>query len=174
MLKRLFTAILASALLLGSLMAFNVSAAETNETKQARIGFSTYDMELYSYLRYYYDTSTPNHITKAYAYSAYFGENSTPYTSKNVYMINEVKAKSSTRVTYTKKAISGNFYMNQAEHIDEYTMSSSMLAFSSSVTVASLQSTCYMSTFNGAVSHAYPDNCPLSSETILFEVSAYK
>lgn len=174
MLKRLFTAILASALLLGSLMAFNVSAAETNEYRQAKGGFTDYDMEVWSYIRYYYDTSDPKHTTKAYAYSSYFGENTTPYTTKPVYIIDQVTAVSTSRVTYTRKAVSNNFKMNQTEHVDEYSMSNDMLTFASNVTIGTLYSTCYIVTFNDAYSHTNPESCPRPNEQELIYVSAYK
>lgn len=158
--------ILTSALLVCPL-AFNVSAAETRDGRDAFVELGAFGLEVGDMLTFYHDTSSIYKITKAYATSIYNGNTSTPLSTQNVYMITELVAETSNSITYTKKVITSNFYMNKVSSVYDYSMENSMMTFPSNATVPVLYSCTYLSTFNASYSHTNPNSCPLTSESTL-------
>lgn len=172
--KKMIAVVLLATMTLSSALALQVSAAETYETRMARYENEEHSMSLDSYLRFYYDTTLPSHVTKAYGHSTYLGNPATPIASGSVYIVNELRATDTNRVTYTRKVMSGNFFMNSTQLLDEYSMQNNMMTFSSSTTISSMRNTCYLSEFDSTQAHTDVNACPLSSETEHVKLTVYK
>ena len=173
MLKKILTVVLASAMLLSSMLAFNVSATEEHKFKTGEIKNSELEVYFWPYMHYYYDSNNKSIITKVAAIADFVAQKADVLTPNDepVYIYNSAKVTYKTGVTVQKSYMSDPFYLEKPQHRGESKM------FDDPLILDTAYRTSYIITDHGVSTYLKPAhqndspdkvNYPATGESVIY------